>query len=141
VLYPTSRANIQKNTLEVKVAINSPPSNIRPEMLVTTTFLAPERPDSRSEDSSNQQRLLVPRQLVLSAGDAHMVWIAEAEGIARRKSVRLGKAGTEELVEVIEGLNPTDKLISSGQEALKDGDRITITAEDANVGVASIEPH
>lgn len=138
VLYPTSRANIQKNTLEVKLAIDSPTANIRPEMLVTATFLAPERPESESDDSTEQQRLLIPRQLVQASGESHLVWVASADGKARRKTVRLGKAGTEELVEVIEGLTPTDKLISSGQESLEEGDRITITAEDANMGVASL---
>ncbi|MBW3598327.1 MAG: HlyD family secretion protein, partial [Planctomycetes bacterium] len=33
VLLPTSKANIQKNTLEVKVAIHDPPPTVRPEML------------------------------------------------------------------------------------------------------------
>lgn len=126
VLYPTSRANIQKNTLEVKVAIESPPLGIRPEMLVTATFLAPQRPESDSEESDSQQRLLIPRQLVQSEGEVSLVWIAGAEGLARRKSVRLGKAGSEELVEVIDGVTPTDKLISSGRDGLEDGDRISI---------------
>lgn len=138
VLYPTSRANIQKNTLEVKIAIDNPPASIRPEMLVTATFLAPERPKAETDDSSEQQRLLVPRQLVQSSGDSHLVWVAGPDGKAHRKTVRLGKAGTEELVEVLEGLTPTDKLISSGLESLEEGDRITITAEDANIGVASL---
>src|SRR5690606_22719854 len=31
VLYATSQANIQKNTLEVKIAVKSPPATIRPE--------------------------------------------------------------------------------------------------------------
>ncbi len=138
VLYPTSRANIQKNTLEVKIAIDAPPPAVRPEMLVTTTFLAPERPGSDADDAESLQRLLIPRQLVQTTGESSIVWIAGPAGTAQRKLVRLGKAGTEELVEVLEGLNPTDKLISSGQDGLEDGERITITAEDANLGVASI---
>lgn len=137
VLYATSQANIQKNTLEVKVAITAPPSTIRPEMLVTTTFLAPEQPGTESEDSEQQERLLVPRQLVESAGDGQLVWIADPSGVARRKSVRLGKAGTEDLVEVVEGLTPTDRLISGGHEGLSDGDRITISGEDGSIGIAA----
>jgi multidrug efflux pump subunit AcrA (membrane-fusion protein) len=137
VLYATSQANIQKNTLEVKVAIIAPPPPIRPEMLVTTTFLSPEQPGSQSDDSDQQERLQVPRQLVESADDNPTVWVADPTGVARRKSVRLGKAGTEELVEVVEGLNPTDRLISGGREGLSDGDRITITGEDGNIGLTA----
>ncbi len=135
VLYATSTANVQKNTLEVKVAIHAPPEAIRPEMLVAATFLAPARPESESEENGQQERLLVPRGLVESSEDGHAVWTVAADGVARRKSVRLGKAGTEELVEVVEGLNPTDKLISGGREGLADGDRITITGEDSSIGL------
>lgn len=137
VLYATSQANIQKNTLEVKVAIKSPPPTIRPEMLVTTTFLAPEQPKSESESPQQQQRLLVPRELVELAGDGHAIWVADPSGIARHKNVQLGKAGTNDLVEVVDGLTPTDRLISGGREGLSDGDRISITGEDANIGMTA----
>lgn len=135
VLYATSQANVQKNTLEVKVAIQSPPPAVRPEMLATVTFIAPKRPGAKTEDSERQERLLVPRQLVESDGESHRVWIAGPGGFAHRKSIRLGKAGTDALVEVVEGLTPTDRLISGGREAIVDGDRIQITGDDGNIGI------
>jgi multidrug efflux pump subunit AcrA (membrane-fusion protein) len=141
VLHATSQANIQKNTLEVKVAILSPPPAIRPEMLATATFLAPERPRGGQNDSEQQERLLIPRQLVESLGEAATVWIAGADCLARRKSVRLGKTGTEELVEALDGLTPTDRLIAGGREGLLDGDRIRITGEDGSIGtMSSVKP-
>ncbi|MCA9150398.1 MAG: HlyD family efflux transporter periplasmic adaptor subunit, partial [Planctomycetales bacterium] len=42
VLQSTSSANIQKNTLEVKVELIAPPISVRPEMLVTAAFFAPD---------------------------------------------------------------------------------------------------
>lgn len=134
-LYATSTANVQKNTLEVKVALRSPPDSVRPEMLVTATFLAPDQGGSDSEEDRRRKRLLVPRQLVESSGDGPAVWTAAAGGVARRKRVRLGQAGTEALVEAVEGLNPTDKLISGGRAGLADGDRVTITGEDSSMGL------
>ncbi|MFO7907178.1 MAG: HlyD family efflux transporter periplasmic adaptor subunit, partial [Pirellulaceae bacterium] len=71
VLYATSTANVQKNTLEVKVALRSPPDSVRPEMLATATFLAPDQGGSESEEDRRRKRLLVPRQLVESSGDGH----------------------------------------------------------------------
>ena len=136
VLSATSSANIQKNTLEVKVAIHDPPETIRPEMLVTATFIAPPQPGGESEDSE-RERLLVPRQLVDAGDGGHAVWVADANGIARRQSIRLGRAGTGELVEVAAGLAPTDKLIVGGREGLADGERITITGEDQSIGMVS----
>lgn len=136
VLSATSSANIQKNTLEVKVAIQDPPPTITPEMLVSTTFLAPPQAKSDQDESQEEERILVPRSLVESTGNSATVWIVDASGIARKRSVELGKAGTAELVEVTNGLAPTDKLISGGREALSDGDRITITGEDQSLGLA-----
>ena len=136
VLSATSRANIQKNTLEVKVAIKDPPATIRPEMLVQVTFLAPQTSGHGSEASQPPERLLVPRQLVEQTPEGAFVWRADAAGTARRQRVVLGQAGTDELIEVTEGLNVADKLISGGREGLRDGERIKITAEDPTIGVS-----
>lgn len=135
VLMPTSSANIQKNTLEVKVAIESPPTTIRPEMLVTATFLAPPQPESEKEKQQEYERILVPRQLILREGDGSSLWIVDPDGIARRVTVRLGKAGTDELIEVMEGVRPTDKLITSSTANLEPGSRVMIASEDASIGL------
>lgn len=130
VLEATSSANVQKNTLEVKVALESPPPAVRPEMLVKATFLAPPTDEPPSSEEQKRERILVPRRLVEGEGESGVVWIAAADGTARRRPVALGEAGTDELVEVAEGLRPTDRLISGGRESLADGDRIEITGED-----------
>ncbi|HTN74659.1 MAG TPA: HlyD family efflux transporter periplasmic adaptor subunit, partial [Pirellulaceae bacterium] len=64
VLMATSSADIQKNTLQVKVAIDNPPIVLKPEMLVQVTFLAPERVEQSQDQQSSPTRLLVPRELV-----------------------------------------------------------------------------
>ncbi|NNJ24732.1 efflux RND transporter periplasmic adaptor subunit [Alienimonas chondri] len=130
VLDATASASVQKNTLEVKVALESPPAAVRPEMLVKATFLAPPTADEAAGEGK-RERLLVPRRLVEREGESRSVWIAAADGTARRQPVTLGDAGTEDLVEVADGLQPTDKLLSGGREGLGDGDRIEITGEDA----------
>ncbi|MEX0793447.1 MAG: efflux RND transporter periplasmic adaptor subunit, partial [Pirellulaceae bacterium] len=135
VLLATSSANIQKNTLEVKVAIIDPPAAIRPEMLVTATFLAMPQPDQEATDTGDYDRLLVPRQLVISAEGEDAVWVATPDGRAQRKTIQLGRAGSEELVEVVQGLLPTDKVISSDRGNLSPGARIVITEEDPTIGM------
>ena len=136
VLLPTSAANIQKNTLEVKVALDNPPPAIRPEMLVTATFLAPPQVILPSDDEPYKERMLIPRQLVQSEGENHSVWVVDPGGIARRKAITLGNAGTKELVEVVEGISPTDKLISSNQQELESEMRVKIVGEDATIGLS-----
>jgi hypothetical protein len=137
VLQPTSVANIQKNTLEVKVAIQDPPATIRPEMLVTTTFLAPPQAKSDGDQEQSPERLLVPKHLIVGGEEGRFVWIVSPSGTAERRSIRLGQAGRDGLVEVVEGLNPTDKIISAGREGLRDGARVSATSELAATGSAS----
>lgn len=138
VLAATSVADIQKNTLQVKVAIHDPPEILKPEMLAQVTFLAPESPTQESDGSEDQQRLLVPRQLVETGEGSSHVWLADRiRGTARRQAVTLGKAGTDELIEVVAGLTPTDKLIASGREQLEDGERIRISGDDPTFGLGT----
>jgi len=127
VLQATSSANIQKNTLEVKVAIENPPPHIRPEMLVAATFLAPAQLQSDHGDKEAQDRLLIPKQLVIAGSGGQSVWIVDHASRAELRSIRLGSAGREGLVEVVEGLTATDKLISSSDEGLQPGDRVIVT--------------
>lgn len=139
VLTTTSLADIQKNTLQVKVAIDNPLDVIRPEMLAQVVFLAPPQPEASAEEKQDPIRLLVARELVETEENASSVWIADsAQGIARRKSVKLGRAGTEQLVEVVQGLTALDKLIVSGREGLTEGTRIRITGDDRSLGATPI---
>ncbi len=64
--------------------------------------------------------------------------MATAEERARRRAVKLGGVVAGELVEVLQGLTPTDKVIVGGRELLEDGDRIRITGEDPVLGGSSL---
>jgi RND family efflux transporter MFP subunit len=132
VLLPTAQADIQKNTLSVKVALDDPPGVLRPEMLARVTFLAPPRPAGAAAAAQDRQRLLIPRQLV----DGSRVWVADRlTGRARQRTVELGPAAGE-LVEVVSGLTSSDKLIAGGREGLSEGRRIRVTGEDETLGIS-----
>lgn len=129
VLQMTSQADIQKNTLQVKVSVDRPPPTLRPDMLVRVTFLAPPTPRTEGQASSSL-RVLIPRRLVESAEGGARVWVADlAGGVARVRTVKLGRTAGE-LVEALDGLNPTDRLIVSGRDGLVDGERIAVTGEE-----------
>lgn len=133
VLQTTSSASVQKNTLEVKVELIDPPPAVGPEMLVTASFLAPERTGGMSEPVETE-RIYAPGQLVLSEAEGDFVWIVDADSCAVQKSVTVGKAGPDGLVEIRTGLNPTDKLITSGTAQLSDGTEVLISGEDQALG-------
>lgn len=132
VIAATSLTDIQKNTLQVKVAIKSPPPIIKPDMLVQVTFLEPER--AAQTEPAEELRLLIPSQLVESTSDGSFVWLADQlNNLAVRKSITLGRAKKGELIEVTQGLSPTDKLIVSGRESLQAGERIKVIGEDTTL--------
>ena len=138
VTWVTTRADIQKNTLQVKVAIKNPPEVLTPEMLGQVTFLAPPQPEAVAGENADPLRMLIPRSLVASAENGGAVWIIDpVDGTARRRSVQLGRAGTEQLVEVASGIDPTAKLIVGGRERLTEGARIRVTGEDSSMAPAA----
>jgi HlyD family secretion protein len=140
VLFISSKANIQKNTLEVKVALDKPAPVFKPEMLVNVTHLAP-KPAETVADAATPTRLYIPQQLVLHDEAGAYVWIADqAAGIARKTAVTTGGASAGGLVEVTQGLTIASRLISRGHESLKDGVRIRIVNEDTDLMAANTSP-
>jgi len=135
LLFISSEADIQKNTLQVKVAIPDPPSVFKPEMLVDVTFLAPKQPE-RSTEPSLEYRLYVRGQLIHKGEGGSFVWLADqSEGIARKTTVETGAVGSNGLVQITSGLTITSRIIVGGIDGLQDGDRITITEENQGARV------
>lgn len=135
VLQPNSTANIQKNTLEVKVELIEPPDTVRPEMLVTATFLAPETAPSADPGPAQAQRIFVPRQLIRSGESGDVVWVVDANNRAREIAIVTGdEISGGELVEVASGLNVTHKLIASSVAGLRDGSKVNLAGEEQSFG-------
>ncbi len=140
VLFVSSEADIQKNTLQVKVEIPDPLPVFKPEMLVDVTFLAPQE-RAQSSEPAQELKLFVLQQLIQHSDSGAFVWIADqSAGVARKVAVQPGDTGNNGLVEIKSGLTAASRLISSGIEGLQDGDRIQVTSEDASLGLANSSP-
>jgi RND family efflux transporter MFP subunit len=141
VLFVSSEANIQKNTLEVKVALDEPAAVFKPEMLVDVTYLAP-KPAETTATAETKTRLYVPQQFVQRDDGGSYVWAADqSSGRARKIPVTQGAAAPGGLFEVTGGLAAGSRIISRGYESLDDGDRIKVVSEDASVAAtAAAEP-
>jgi multidrug efflux pump subunit AcrA (membrane-fusion protein) len=140
VLFVSSEANIQKNTLQVKVAIDSPPSVFKPEMLVDVTFLAPKSADTVVE-TSEETRLYLPQQVIQRDESGSFVWLADqSDQVARKVPVTTGGNTSSGLVEVSgSGLTVASRIIVRGIEGLSDGQRIRIVGDDAD-SLAVVSP-
>lgn len=139
VLFLGSEADIQKNTLQVKVAIAHAPSVLKPEMLVEVTFLAVGSKE-KAPKSSDRLKLLIPEQLAWREGDRTFVWVADqSAGVAVRTEVELGSGAKDGLVEVTDGLTAASRIIATGRENLREGQRIQVTGEAADTTTLAIE--
>ncbi|MEW6351174.1 MAG: efflux RND transporter periplasmic adaptor subunit [Thermodesulfobacteriota bacterium] len=119
-------ANIQKNTLEVKVALAEPDPTLRPEMLARVKFLA--KPDP--EAAQDAKRLFAPEVSVLGKGSQATAWVVRDfdghRGIAVPVAVRSGTSRIDTWIDVIEGLQQGDVVITSPASALKAGARVKV---------------
>ncbi|TWT75230.1 efflux RND transporter periplasmic adaptor subunit [Allorhodopirellula solitaria] len=134
VLQSTSSANIQKNTLEVKVELLNPPVTVSPQMLVTATFLAPLTDQELQQDEATE-RVFVPSSLVTQGDDGASVWIVDADETAQQRRIEIGSESPDGLVEIKSGLQVTDKIISSGRDRLEQGTAVEVTGDDATMGI------
>jgi multidrug efflux pump subunit AcrA (membrane-fusion protein) len=79
-------------------------------------------------DYSAKDALAVPINLVQNSEEGNYVMVAETKGsesVARRKMVKTGKTGTDR-VEILEGLQSGDRLISVGYQELNEGDLLQV---------------
>jgi RND family efflux transporter MFP subunit len=72
--------------------------------------------------------ILVPTLSLLDArADQGVVFVVDADGVARRRAVRTAGV-TQEGVLVVEGLGAGDRVISSGAAYVRDGESVRVTA-------------
>jgi HlyD family secretion protein len=128
-------ADVQKNTLQVKVAIDDPPAELKPEMLARVRFLAA----APAGGESQTERVFAPESLIRRQGDgAAQAWLVDqSRNVVEVRAVRPGAVRVEGWIAVDEGLRPGDLLIADAPAGLKDGQRVRIVGEAAAAGGGS----
>jgi len=133
VLADTHLANKARNSVPVKVALPEPPPIVlRPDMIASVRFLA--LPSETKTPKEQVRRLIVPRKLVRFDGDKASVWIVSHRNRAEMRTLEVPPGtqnSTSEVVEVIGQLQPTDRIIVSGQDQLRSGQRVKVTGEES----------
>jgi len=124
-------ADIQRNTLQAKVALEDPDPLLRPEMLCRAEFLSgsqgtQETDGALESGSSGRVTVFVPEKaLVDREGADGAVWTLDAGGEkAERRGVTLGASAREGFLEVADGLRPGDPVILNPPPDLKPGERV-----------------
>ena len=132
VLFINSEADIQKNTLQVKVAITNPPPVFKPEMLVDVTFLSPKRTTTDRRVHSEEVKIYVLPHWIRKDDQGVYVWLADPlNQVARKRRIQTGATGPGGLVAITGGINSSSRVIVNGVESLDDGDRIEMHTEES----------
>lgn len=129
-------ANIQRNTVQFKVAIENPSPRMKPEMLARVRFnpgSAAGRAAPGSPDDMGLELLLPTEAVVQRSGDRAKVWILEQGGSTswQRASLRDATLGGERdgEVQVLSGVRPGDRAVVSPPDSLCPGSRVGVTAD------------
>ena len=113
-------ANRAKATVQVKVKVDNPDEQLRPEMNARVNFLGEAQPTQ----SKSAPRVLVPKAAVVRKDGSAFVFVVKGNKVEQR-SIRLGdEAG--DFYYVLEGLSGGESTATTGAEKLRDGDRVTI---------------
>lgn len=131
-------ADIQRNTVQVKVAIDDPDPTLKPEMLARVRFLGGGGDGGAGQPSAGGGlTLLIPQSAVRTTHEGRgLVWVADLSGgatgpIAAEREIAYRPADAGHLA-VTSGLSPGDRVIVDPPPALAAGARVRIVGEHAS---------
>lgn len=127
VSHLTGEADLQRNTLQVKVHLKDPDPRLRPEMLCRAEFLQSPRASEAQPDERNGKVVFYApvRALFDRDGAEARVWVVDRDGEKiESRALTLGpeKRGGYRLVEA--GLQPGDRVVLDPVAELTEGTRI-----------------
>jgi len=134
-----NEADIQKNTLQVKVSLTAPAPELKPEMLARAQFIASE---SNTKNAVAKYRLFILEDAIQKSGERGIVWIVDkGRSTAIRREVTLGTTRQNGWLEVTQGLQLGDAVIVGDTSTLREGQSIRVQEESANAAAQKENPH
>jgi RND family efflux transporter MFP subunit len=110
VLDPASR------TLRIRLRFSGPRDDrIKAGMFATLSLAT----------NSRRNVPVIPREAVINTYGSWIVFIVNEQNLAVRREIKLGLEN-EDFLEVVEGLEPGERVVSAGQNFLSDGDPVRI---------------
>lgn len=143
------QADLQKNTVQFKLAIRTPHPLLKPEMLARVRFLpggpaplAASAPAASPEApiTAAGPMLLAPAEFVVREGQSSLAWRLDRQtSTARPVQLQLAPGRTSTHLLVLSGLQPGDLLIDPRTPGLRDGLRVRPSAGDVVSAAAQSE--
>lgn len=114
-------ANRAKATVQVKVKVENPDQQLRPEMNARVNFLSEA---AAVENTKSAARVMVPKAAVVHRDGSDFVFVVKGNRVEQRV-IRVGEAAGE-FYNVMEGLSGGESAAVTGIEKLRDGDRVKV---------------
>lgn len=124
------QADLQRNTLQAKVAIKNPDIRLRPDMLVRAKFFAPGKQENgnasngNASTSSGRLSIYVPEKVLVNETK---IWVVSSNNTAESRAITLGSESRDGYRLVLDGLRSGESVILPPHSNLKDGTRIATT--------------
>lgn len=127
----TGEADITRNTLQVKVALDQPDPAFRPEMLCRVEFFSSPSGDAQIPGRTRQV-WLSERALAEGAEVSTKVWVVDpVKEIVSSREVEVAAGSRDGLRLVYRGLRPGEQVVVESQGRLETGTRVSVN-KDAN---------
>lgn len=114
-------ANRAKSTVQVKVKVENPNEQLRPEMNARVNFLSDKAPANEGQTIA---RVLVPKNAVSKRDNSSFVFVVKGNRVEQR-TIRTGEESGDAYV-VLDGLSGNETVAVSGVDKLSDGDRVKV---------------
>ena len=101
-------------TFEIEVIIRNRDRILKPGMSANIQIA-----EYRQDNS-----IVIPQDLIVDYGDEQFVFVLEGE-IAKKRVIKIGDRN-QNMVQILNGLNPGEKIISEGFQSLKDGEKVQV---------------
>lgn len=126
----TGSADLQRNTLQVKVRITEPDPRLRPEMLVRGKFYPVPQPRHSTDMPERTVPATSTRLVIFVPGEAikdDRVWVVSKDERAEIREIEIGDETRDGHQLVTGGVRSGERVILPPHKGLKPGDRIRIT--------------
>lgn len=132
------QADLQRNTLQAKVRLLESHELLRPEMLCRAEFLASDRAEVASLESSpassGRVALYLAETALVRSGESVGAWVLDAEGQRIEfRELHLGEEHRDGHIRVSEGLRSGDFVVNHPPSDLDQGQRV-VTPGDMTQG-------
>jgi multidrug efflux pump subunit AcrA (membrane-fusion protein) len=121
------QADLQRNTLQAKVAIDDPDRRIRPEVLCRVEFWSPSSQSTGSPRSSDGNSLWIPMSALSSDAATQDVWVVDPlTQQVQRRNIELDSPVRDDLKKVATGLRANEMVVINGRDSLTEGARVKV---------------